>query len=415
MKMDDKSREELFIDAKKRFLEYVKIDTTADEKSGTHPSYKGEWDLAKKLKGELEELGLDDICLSEECYLYSTLKASPGIKNSITLCAHMDTSPAVSGKSVKPIIHENYQGGEIKFPDDTNLSLSPSESPELKDYIGENIITASGNTLLGADNKAGVAEIMSLLSFYKNHSQEKRPELKILFTPDEEIGEGVNYVDIKRLAKTAYTVDGGHMGEYDIECFDAIGVEINIKGISVHPGSAKNILVNAIAVASRFLSELPEQETPEHTEGQEGFYLLCDLSGDIENAKAKLILRDFDHQKNIQRKEKLEHLKQTFEKRYKGVEISIAYKEQYRNMKEVLDKTPVVVEKLRKAIELSDIKPVAASIRGGTDGARLCFMGVPTPNIFTGGMMFHSKKEWIAEKAMAKACETLYHLCGQYL
>ena len=411
--LTDEIRDFLLKEAKERFLRYVQIDTTSDEKSGKHPSTEGQWDLAKVLQVELEDLGLQDVELDECCYVYATLQASEGVTAPpITFCAHMDTSPSESGKNVKPIIHEQYDGGNITFPENPDLILSPQDSPQLKKFIGHNIITASGDTLLGADDKAGVAEIMAALAAFKRFKDLPHPELRIVFTPDEEIGEGTLNIKTKKLAKVGYTVDGGEMGELEDECFDAFRVKLLFHGLNVHPGEAKNKMVNAGAIAARFVSALPEYETPEHTELREGFFHLTKIKGSANSAELSLILRDFEKEKNSGRIEYLKLLIHVFELRYKGLTVELEIKDQYNNMQEILKKYPEVTEKAAKAIQTSGVELIRKAIRGGTDGAQLTFRGIPTPNIFTGGLLYHSKKEWIPDIALQKAAETIVYLCG---
>ncbi len=412
MKLTNEIMEFVRKDSLERFLRYVKINTTSNEESGTNPSSKNQFALANLLKEELISIGVDAI-VDEFCYLYATLPASKGAesKPAISLIAHLDTSPAVSGENVKPIIHKSYNGGEIRFPDEPGLILSPKDSPELLEFTGQDIITASGNTLLGADDKAGIAEIITLIATFKRFNELKHPEIKICFTPDEEIGSGTAKIDISKLGKVAYTFDGGMIGEIENECFDAMGAKIKFTGLNVHPGYAKNKMINASGIAARFYAMIPEYETPERTEGREGFFHLLKISGDESEALLQFIIRDFEHNRNEKRRELLNSLKDFFEKRYPGLKIEIEIKEQYRNFKEVLDKTPQVTDFAIKAIEDAGIKPIRRAIRGGTDGARLSFMGIPTPNIFAGGLLFHSKKEWIPVLALEKAVEVGINLC----
>lgn len=400
-------------EAKARFLRYVQIETTSDESSGTHPSSESQWELAKLLKKELLELGMDDVELDEFCYVYATVPASDGVSESpsITFCAHMDTSPAESGKKVTPVIHEDYDGHSIQFEKNPDLKLSPTESPELKKFIGETIITAAGDTLLGADDKAGIAEIMAALAAFSTFPELRHPELKIVFTPDEEIGEGTLKVNIEKLGNFGYTLDGGEMGELEDECFDAFNVKLRFHGINVHPGEAKNKMVNAAAIAARFFSVLPEHESPEHTEIREGFYHLTHMSGDANLAELSFIIRDFDKYTNLNRIDFLKQLIKAFELKYKGLKIDVEVRDRYSNMKDVLEKYPEVTEKAEKAIEMAEVKVIRKAIRGGTDGSRFSFMGMPTPNIFTGGLMYHSKKEWIPVIALQKAAEVVVNIC----
>ncbi len=413
MMPDSTLKDFLAHDAKERFLRYVRIDTTSDEYSGTHPSSQGQWDLARLLKDELLALKLENVVLDDTCYLYATLPASAGVSSpAITFCAHIDTSPSEPGESVKPLIHENYDGGAIRFPDTPDLCLSPEDSPELRSFTGQNIITASGKTLLGADNKAGVAEIMAALAAFQRFENLPHPELRVVFTPDEEIGEGTACIDLKKLGQYGYTIDGGMMGELEDECFDAFRADLTFHGSNVHPGYAKNRMVNAAAIAARFVAALPEHESPEHTEEREGFFHLMHLQGNENRAELSFIIRDFEASENQRRIELLQQLRQAFETRYPGLSIELTLKDQYNNMRDVLEQHPDVIHKAQQAIDMAGIPIIRRAIRGGTDGARLSFMGLPTPNIFAGGLMFHSQKEWIPEIALQKAAEVIIHLCA---
>ncbi len=410
--MDDEIRHFLRKEATKRFLRYVTINTSSDPESGSHPSTDGQWMLAKILKEELLALGLQDVNLDDFCYVYGTLPASAGFNGpSVTLCAHMDTSPSEAGFDVIPVLHSDYDGETIRFPGNEGLVLTPLDAPELQQFLGETIITGNGRTLLGADNKAGVAEIMAALSALRTFDGLRHPELRIVFTPDEEIGEGADHIDLKRLGKFGYTVDGGMMGELEQECFDAWKLSLVFHGRNIHPGYAKNRMLNAGAIAARFAASLPEYETPEHTSNREGFYHLMEIHGDENKAVLQFIIRDFDSAVNQRRMEYIKQAVRSFELRYTGLQIEFVARDQYNNMREILDKYPDVVEKARKAIIAAGLTPREKPIRGGTDGARFCFMGVPTPNLFSGAMMVHSKTEWIAELALEKAAEVVLHLC----
>lgn len=396
-----------------RFLRYVKVHTTSDETTGTHPSTERQFDLARLLEGELKELGLENVELDEYCYLYATLPASPGAgRTPIGLVAHVDTSAAVSGENVKPFFRENYDGSPLTFPDDPELKVTLDDSPELKDFVGDTIISASGQTLLGADDKAGIAEIMAALAAFRKFPELKHGEIRICFTPDEEIGMGTAKINTDKLPTYCYTMDGGEPGELEAECFDAWGATIKIQGISVHPGFAKNKMINAATVAARFLAAMPEHETPEHTELREGFFHVTSLSGTEESAEIKMIIRDFDVKINEKRMNYLRKLQEYFEVRYPGLKINIEFKHQYENMWVVMEKHPESVELAKKAMEMAGITVHQKAIRGGTDGSRLSLMGHPTPNVFAGGMLFHSRKEWIAKSSLQKAAETIVHLAA---
>lgn len=398
-------------DVLERFLRYVVVDTTADEESSSCPSTKGQLELARLLEKELKELGLSQVECDSCGYVYGTLTASQGVKSPpITFCAHMDTSPSEPGKDVRPLLHKDYSGGEITFPDDPGLKITPQDSPALEGYKGDTIITASGKTLLGADDKAGIAEIMTALACFRKDKEAKHPELRIVFTPDEEIGRGTGKIDIERLGKYGYTMDGSQAGEIEDECFDAWKAEFIFKGANVHPGFAKGKMLNAAEIAARFISQVPEQETPAHTEKREGFFHLTGFSGEENRARFAFILRDFEEEENRGRIAYLEQLKEAFEVRYPGLGIEMTVTHQYQNMLRILEQHPRVTELAVKAVKNTGLTPLKAAIRGGTDGARLCYKGVPTPNIFAGGHLFHSKKEWIALGAMVKAVETIREL-----
>ena len=396
-----------------RFLRYVKVHTTSQDETGKHPSTERQFDLAKMLEVELNELGLKKVELDEHCYLYATLPPSSGAGGTpIGLVAHVDTSPAVSGENVKPISRENYDGTPLKFPDDPDLQVTLEDSPQLKNFIGDDIITASGQTLLGADDKAGIAEIMAALAAFQKFPELKHGEIRICFTPDEEIGMGTAKITLEKLPKYCYTMDGGEPGELEAECFDAWSATVNIKGISVHPGFAKNKMINAATVAARFLASLPESETPEHTELREGFFHVTNLSGTEEEAQVKMIIRDFDRANNERRMDHLRKLKEYFEYRHPGLKIELELKHQYENMWVVMEKYPESVELAHKAMEEAGLAVKQKAIRGGTDGSKLSLMGHPTPNIFAGGMLFHSRKEWIARSALRQAAETIVNLAA---
>lgn len=399
-------------DALARFLRYVRVDTQSDESATASPSSPGQRVLGHLLADELGEMGLADVGLDDDGYLYAAVPASHGVTGpAITFCAHLDTSPSESGADVRPVLHEDYDGGPISFADDPDLVLTPEVSPELRLFVGDTLVTASGKTLLGADDKAGVAAIMVALSALCRFRDLPRPELRIVFTPDEEIGRGADRIDMSRLGAYGYTVDGGLMGELEGECFDARKVVLDFVGRNIHPGYAKGKMINAAAVAARFLAALPETETPEHTEKREGFWHLTGLEGDENRALATLILRDFEAAKNDTRIEDLRGRVRAFQDRHTGLRIHMTATEQYRNMAEVLDRHPTVVAMAETAMAEAGLTAVKKPIRGGTDGARLSFMGMPCPNLFAGGLMFHSKTEWIPVSALEKSAETLIHLC----
>lgn len=397
-----------------RFLRYVQVYTTSDPDSKTNPSTARQIDLLKILKQELEELGLADIELDGNSFLYATLSGNVEAQP-FGLLAHVDTSPDQPGEGVKPRVVKNWQGEPIRYPDDPNLVLEQKLSPELKKFIGDSIIVASGKTLLGADDKAGVAEIMAALATFKKFPELKHGPITVCFTCDEEIGRGVDGINLKRLPKFCYTMDGGEPGELEDECFDAWKVVVKIQGVGVHPGYAKGKMINAAAAAARFMAALPEKETPEHTSGKEGFIHLTDIKGDHENAALQFILRDFVETENKRRIERFEALAQTFRDKYPGIVITIESKAQYKNMKRFVEQHPMIIERAERAIEATGLELIRKAIRGGTDGSRLSEMGIPTPNIFAGGLLFHSRTEWIAHSALTKAVETIVHLAANWV
>lgn len=402
-------------DALERFLRYVKVHTTSEDDVEKTPTSDRQFDLAKTLKAELEELGLKDVTLDEHCYTYATLPSNIDREaQPVGFIAHVDTSGAVSGENVVPRIIENYDGSEITFPDDRELKITHEDAPELKDLTGENIITASGKTLLGADDKAGIAEIMAAMAAFVKFPQLKHGEVKICFTPDEEVGMGTAKIDLKRLPEYCYTVDGSVPGELEFECFDAYLASFTFKGINVHPGFAKDRMVNALNIAARYLTELPEWESPEHTEKREGFYHPMDFRGTPESTSFKMIIRDFINANNLKRIEFLKKLNAAYEAKYPGLKIEMETKHQYENMVEALNKHPRSLELARNAITEAGLEVISTAIRGGTDGARLSQMGHPTPNLFAGGMLFHSRKEFIAESSLGKAAEVVVNLAMQY-
>ncbi len=407
----------LLEDSVNRFLKYVQVWTTSDELSQSTPSTENQFELGKILATELKELKLDNVIHDDHGYVYADLPASSGLENvkRIGLIAHIDTSPAVSGKEVKPVIHKNYDGETIEYASNKNITLTTEDSPVLKEYIGLDIITSEGDTLLGADDKAGVAEIMTACAAWQQYSELKHGPITICFTPDEEVGKGTLNINKKRLPEICYTMDGSEMGELEFECFDAWKATITFTGLSVHPGYAKNLLINAAHIASRFLSEIPEQESPENTEDREGFYYVTGFKGEVEEAKAGLIIRDYIVENNEERMNFLKKLKELYEIRYPGLKIDLQFEHQYSNMLRFIEKDKYVVDLAEKAIEMAGLEVKFHSIRGGTDGSRLSEMGIPTPNIFSGGSLFHSRKEHIPTLALQKASEVLIHLAKLWI
>jgi tripeptide aminopeptidase len=401
-------------DIANRFIRYVQIDTQSDPQSGTHPSTEKQKDLSKMLVNELKEMGVSNAEMDTYGYVYATIPSNSE-KNVpiICFCSHVDTAPDCSGTNVKPIVHKNYDGEDIVLPDDKTQVLSAVVSPYLKTQIGGDIITGSGRTLLGADDKSGVAAIMQSTQYLMDHPEIKHGEIKILFTPDEEIGEGTAKLDMQRLdAQFGYTLDGGEAGSLEDETFSADGARIIIHGVISHPGYAKNKLVNALKVGAEILHSLPTNEwTPEATEKKEGFVHPVRFEGIAERATLEFILRDFDDEKLKQHGERLRKIAEEVVNHYKGASIEFSIHGQYRNMKKILDKNPQVVEYAAEAIQRAGLEVRTESIRGGTDGSRLSYMGLPCPNIFTGMHGIHSKLEWIGVNDMAKSAETIVHLC----
>jgi len=396
-----------------RFMQYVQIDTQSDPQSNTQPTTEKQKDLSKILLSELQQMGIESE-LDTHGYVYATIPSNSK-KNVpvICFCSHVDTAPDCSGTNVKPILHKNYNDDDIVLPDDASQILKIAEAPYLKNHIGSDIITASGNTLLGADDKSGVAAIMEAASYLINNPDVKHGEIKILFTPDEEVGKGTAKIDMQKLnAKFGYTMDGGEAGSLEDETFSADFATIIINGVIAHPGYAKGKLVNALKIAGEILDVLPKNEwAPEVTEKKEGFVHPVRVEGIAEKTTIEFIVRDFDNDKLKQHGEKLKQLTEDVVKKYPGATMEFSIKEQYRNMKGVLDKHPEVVAYAAEAISRTGLKVKTESIRGGTDGSRLSFMGLPCPNIFTGMQGIHSKLEWIGVKDMAKAAETIVHLC----
>ncbi len=401
-------------DIANRFMRYVQIDTQSDPKSGAHPSTEKQKNLSKILVEELKEIRIADAEMDVYGYVYATIPSNTE-KNVpvICFCSHVDTAPDCSGTNVKPILHKNYKGEDIVLPDDPSQVLSPVVFPYLNIQIGGDIITASGNTLLGADDKSGVAAIMQAADFLMKNPSVKHGKIKILFTPDEEIGEGTAKLDIKKLAADfAYTLDGGEVGSLEDETFSADGATIVINGVISHPGYAKNKLVNALKVGAEILHALPTSEwSPETTEKKEGFVHPVRFEGIAERATLEFILRDFDDEKLKRHGFRLKEIAESVVNHYKGASMEFSIHEQYRNMKKILDQYPQVVEFASEAIKRAGLEVKTESIRGGTDGSRLSYMGLPCPNLFTGMQGIHSKLEWIGVKDMAKAAETIVHLC----
>ena len=396
-----------------RFIKYTAVDTQSDPSSATCPSSEKQKDLARILVSELLVIGLEDAHVDENGYVYATIPSNTE-KNVpvICFCSHMDTSPDCSGANVKALIHKNYQGQNIILPDDKTQVLKMRDHPDLKDQIGNDIITASGKTLLGADNKAGLAEIMDAANFLISHPELKHGTIKILFTPDEEIGRGVDKADLKKLnADFAYTVDGETAGSIENETFSADGITLIINGVSSHPGFAKGKMESAIKIASQIVACLPKEKlSPESTEGKDGFIHPVSISGSVEQAVVEFIIRDFTRIALRSYERILDVIVQEVLEEYPNSTYQLIIEEQYRNMKEVVDQHPRLMELGVKAIERAGLIPKIQSIRGGTDGSRLSFMGLPCPNIFAGEHAFHGKQEWVSIQDMQKAVQTIINL-----
>lgn len=398
---------------KERFLKYVTIDTQSDPNSSTCPSTEKQKNLGKVLVAELLDMGIKDAELDEHGYVYATIPSNTDKKVPvICFCSHMDTSPDCSGENVNPVIHRNYDGRDIVLPNDTTQVLKFSEHPALSEQIGSDIITADGTTLLGADNKAGVAEIMDAAYQMMTNPSIKHGDIKILFTPDEEIGRGVDKVNLKKLgAEFAYTIDGETRGHIEDETFSADGVSIQINGVASHPGFAKDKMENAIKIASEIIAALPKDKlSPESTEGREGFIHPTSLTSSMESAKLSFIIRDFDTKKLAEHEAFLEAIVKEVIKNYPGSTYTFEVQNQYRNMKEIVDQHPHMIDYAIQAIERAGMKAHRGGIRGGTDGSRLSFMGLPCPNIFAGEHAFHSKLEWVSIQDMKLVVNTILNL-----
>jgi tripeptide aminopeptidase len=396
-----------------RFFSYVKIDTQSSEESTSFPSTQKQMNLLNKLKTELDELGLEDATMTKWGYVLGTLKTNQDKDvPTIVLIGHVDTSPDVSGENVNPQVHQNYDGTDIVLSPESGVVIKVEENPYLKEKIGKTIITSDGNTLLGADDKAGITEILCALKYLVDHPGLPRPNIRVLFTPDEEVGRGTEHITVEEIkADYGYTVDGEKLGEIEDETFCADTVEIKIQGVNVHPGYAKNKLVNAIKIGVDIIDQFPKDRmSPETTEKREGYIHPHHFSGGSEEAVIKILIRDFEEKGLKEKEDFIKNIVDSAAAKYPKAHIDFKVIESYRNMKLILDKHPQVLEKAAKAVEVAGIKPRKNIIRGGTDGSRLSFMGLPTPNIFTGGANFHSRQEWIALEDMQKASEVMVNL-----
>ena len=392
-----------------RFLKYVSFDTQSSEETEVTPSTPGQMVFAKYLKEELESLGLEDITLDEHGYLFATLPANIDKPvPTIGFIAHMDTSPDMSGKDVSPRIVQNYDGSDIVLCAEENVVLSPSQFPELLDHKGEDLIVTNGKTLLGADDKAGIAEIVSAIVYLKEHPEIKHGKIRIGFNPDEEIGLGAHKFDVEKFGcDWAYTMDGGEVGELEFENFNAASAKITFKGRNVHPGYAKNKMINSIRVANRFCAMLPAHETPEHTEGYEGFYHLISFNGDVEQTTVAYIIRDHDRARFESRKKKIERFVSEINAEYGEGTATFELRDQYYNMREKIEPVMHIIDTAFAAMEAVGVKPNVKPIRGGTDGAQLSFKGLPCPNIFAGGLNFHGRYEFAPIQNMEKAMKVI--------
>ena len=401
-----------------RFLNYVKIDTQSREESSTSPSTLKQHELAELLVSELKEIGAEEITYDREhCYVYASVPASKGMEDKPVLgfIAHMDTSPAVSGQNVKPQMIRNYDGGDILLNKEQNIVMRTADFPELTDYVGKNLIVTDGTTLLGADDKAGVAEIMTMADYLLSHTEIPHGKIRIAFTPDEEIGAGTDYFDVNLLgADYAYTVDGGKLGELEYENFNAAGGKVVFNGRSVHPGDAKNKMINALLVAMEFQSMLPIEQNPMYTEGYEGFFHLDHVEGTVEKVQSAYIIRDHDRKKFEQKKQLFLKIGDFLNEKYGPGTVEILLEDSYYNMKEVIEQHMYLIDHAKAVMQENGVKPLIVPIRGGTDGARLSFMGLPCPNLCTGGHNFHGRFEYICIESMEKIVDILIGLVSTF-
>lgn len=392
-----------------RFLKYVSFTTTSDENTGLTPSTPGQMIFAQSLQNELKSIGLSDVSIDENGYVMATLPSNTKkTLPTIGFIAHMDTSPEMTAKHVVPNIIKNYNGKTINLNSEENIKLSPDEFPELKNYVGQDLIVTNGKTLLGADDKAGIAEIVTAMEYLITHPEIKHGNIKIAFTPDEEIGQGAQYFNVKKFnADWAYTIDGGEIGELEYENFNAASAKITFFGRNVHPGYAKHKMLNSIRIGQQFASMLPRHETPEHTENYEGFYHLISFDGSVEKTTLLYIIRDHDRSKFESRKKEFQHLVNKIAAEFGTESVKLEIKDQYYNMREKIEPKMHIIELASKAMKEVGIEPKIKPIRGGTDGAQLSFKGLPCPNIFTGGHNFHGRHEFIPIQSMEKAMQVI--------
>lgn len=397
-----------------RFLKYVTFDTTANPNNSNCPSSEGQKVFANYLVEELKSLGLEDAHVDENSYVMATLRGNTEGVETIGFISHLDTAPDVTGKNVKPKIIKNYDGKDIVLNEELNIITSSNDYPDLKKFIGEDLIVTDGTTLLGADDKAGISEIVTAIEYLVNNPEIKHGDIKIGFTPDEEIGRGADLFNVEKFgAKYAYTIDGGIMGELQYENFNAAAAKITIQGRNVHPGAAKNKMINALHIAAEISQMFPQSERPETTEGYEGFYHLNDINGNVENATMVYIIRDHSKEKFEYRKQYMKDAISKVSEKYNG-RVTLELNDQYYNMKEKVEPVKFIVDIAEEAMKECDITPIIVPIRGGTDGARLSFMGLPCPNIFTGGLNFHSKNECIPIIALEKCSNLIVKIAQKY-
>ncbi|QHN49351.1 peptidase T [Geobacillus stearothermophilus] len=395
-----------------RFIRYAKVNTQSDPESSTCPSTQGQWELARMLVEELKSIGMEDVTVDENGYVMATLPANTD-KNVpvIGFLAHMDTAPEFTGANVNPQIIEQYDGGDIVLNKEQGIILSPNDFPELAGYKGHTLITTDGTTLLGADDKAGIAEIMTAMNYLIQHPEIKHGKVRVAFTPDEEIGRGPHKFDVAKFgAQFAYTVDGGPLGELEYESFNAAEAKITIKGKNVHPGTAKGKMINSIKIAMEFQQQLPADEAPEHTEGYEGFYHLLSFQGSVEETKLHYIIRDFNREQFEARKAKMNEIAASLAQKYGNDRITLEINDQYYNMREKIEPVRHIVDIAHEAMTNLGIEPKVKPIRGGTDGSQLSYMGLPTPNLFAGGENFHGRYEYISADTMVKSAEVIVEI-----
>lgn len=399
-----------------RFTSYVKVDTQSNENNESCPSTEGQLTLANMLVEELKVIGMEEVTIDENGYVMATLPANTDKDvPTIGFLAHVDTATDFTGKNVNPQIVENFDGNEIMLNKELTIILSPADFPELPQYKGHTLITTDGTTLLGADNKAGIAEIMTAMAYLIKHPEIKHGKIRVAFTPDEEIGRGPHKFDVAAFgAKFAYTVDGGPLGELEYESFNAAGAKVTFKGKNVHPGTAKGKMVNSAKIAMEFHSKLPAEEAPEHTEGYEGFFHLSSINGDVEETTLNYIIRDFDQDSFQARKDLMQKITNELRLLYGEYRIELEMNDQYYNMKDKIEPVKEIVDIAYEAMENLGIKPIVKPIRGGTDGSQLSYMGLPTPNIFTGGENFHGRFEYISVNNMLKSVETIVEIAKLY-